>query len=73
VRHGEVGFAWLNGQVVELEPGIEVPHNSSAVAPNPPQQVVDDPNFKFETTVKRSQDVIRKTLLRFACFDFSRF
>lgn len=40
----QIGFAWQNGRVVELEPGIEA---------------VDDANFDFVCTAKRNKDVIQ--------------
>lgn len=44
VQHGEIGFAWQDGKVKELKPGIEI---------------VDDPNFQFVRTHKLNEPVIQ--------------
>merc|ERR1719424_2698090 len=44
VENGQIGFAWQDGLVSEIDPGIGV---------------VDNPNFKFEHTAKLSDEVIQ--------------
>lgn len=44
VHNGEIGFAWNNAKVEELQPGI---------------RVVDNPNFIFEMTKKKNEPVIK--------------